>query len=204
MNRPASSRPLESELTATAALPLRVCTICDGVDAVIRLASWLAHLPATAERVDLELSESMSWLSAQAYESFDMLVVAPNGARSDVTPRLVRAVLAETRRRAALQIVLMPAGGRLSLPDLPEVHILTGPPFPPPAMLNRRPEPPSLPEVDSPPPRLGRADCWHAGGRSAGVGRRQRAPTPRCAGRDRCAWLPCSRCAAAPGRAVLP
>lgn len=164
MNRPVSP-PLSAQGATSATLPLRVCTVCDGVDAVMRLASWLAHLPSNAERVDLELSDAIHWLTNQNGEIFDMLVIAPNAARSDATPRLVRAVLTEMQRRAVMQIVLLPAGTRLSLPDMPHVHLLTGPPFPSPSMLSRRPEvalqPAAMPEVAPPASGLaGRLGNW--------------------------------------------
>lgn len=151
MNR-MTSPSKDSLLTAQgSSLPLRVCTICDGVDAVIRLASWLAHLPATAERVDLELTDAVSWLTTQSAETFDMLVIAPNAARSDATPRILRAVLSEMGRRAATQVIFLPAGARLSLPDLPDVHVLNGPPFPPPSALSRRADVAELPpEIPTP------------------------------------------------------
>ncbi|RRH76904.1 AAA family ATPase [Falsigemmobacter faecalis] len=151
MNR-MTSPPRDTLLTSQgSSLPLRVCTICDGVDAVIRLASWLSHLPANAERVDLELTDAVSWLTTQSAETFDMLVIAPNAARSEATPRILRAVLSEMGRRAGMQVVLLPAGARLSLPDLPAVHVLNGPPFPPPSTLFRRPEAAEqLPEMPVP------------------------------------------------------
>ena len=151
MNRMTSPSRDSLLTSAGSSLPLRVCTICDGVDAVIRLASWLAHLPANAERVDLELTDAVSWLTSQSAETFDMLVIAPNAARSDATPRILRAVLSEMGSRAAMQVILLPAGARLSLPDLPDVHILNGPPFPAPSSLTQRREiaeqPPVTPEA---------------------------------------------------------
>lgn len=111
-------------------VPLRICTICDGVDSVIRLAAWLSQLPNAAERVDLDLSEALDHLGIELAERFDLLAIAISTERETVSARLVQRLLDTTEPRCSAQVVLVPPGGRLSLREGTRAQVMEGPPFP--------------------------------------------------------------------------
>lgn len=110
---------------------LRLCTICDGVDAVIRLAAWLGQLPSDVERLDLEFPDAMERLQDDMTERWDLVVIVPDAGREAASPRLIQALLAETKPRSQARLLLLPPGVKMALPDGAGCTVLQGPPFPP-------------------------------------------------------------------------
>lgn len=112
------------------ATALRLCSVCDGLDAVLLFAAWFARMPAGCRRTDLSMAEAMDYLSRHNDERFDQIILVPNSA-STGTPRLLEALIGEALRRSATVLVLLPNKGRLRLaPEvLARVKVLRGPPF---------------------------------------------------------------------------
>lgn len=111
-------------------LPMRICTICDGVEAIISLAAWLAQLSSTTDRLDLEFSDALDVLREEISESWDMVVIVPDPAREDSSPRMVEALLDAVGGRSKRQLVLVRPSARFQLKARDSVQILHGPPFP--------------------------------------------------------------------------
>lgn len=113
--------------------PLRLCTICGDLDAVVRVAAYIAERPATAARLDLDLTEALDRLRTLADEVFERIVIAP-ADRQEVAPRLMQALVTAALDRAAMVVLLLPPGPApdLALPEATaadRLHVLQGPPF---------------------------------------------------------------------------
>ena len=142
---------------------LSICTISDGVDAVIRLAGWIAQLPAGLRRTDLELAEALSHLTSTMAGSYDRIVLAPNAEREDASPRIIQAILDATVDRCSRQIILWPLGMRLSIRGTTKSQILYGPPFPAFNGLGLSVEPgllDDIPAQDATGPKIRRFFSW--------------------------------------------
>lgn len=116
--------------SGAAAQPLRLCSVCDGLDAVLLFAAWFARMPAGCRRTDLSMAEAMDYLSRHSAERFDQVILVPNSS-GNASPRLLEALIGEALRRSSTVLVLLPAKARLRLaPEvLARVKILRGPPF---------------------------------------------------------------------------
>ena len=57
---------------------LRICTVADGLEAVLRLAGLVARLQGVATRVDLQLSEAREHFATCASDAYDLILVAPH------------------------------------------------------------------------------------------------------------------------------
>ncbi|NGM45985.1 AAA family ATPase [Rhodobacter sp. SGA-6-6] len=108
----------------------RICAICDGLDAVMRLAGYIATLPAGLRRTDLSLAEALDHLRDNAGTRFERIVIAPRTDK-DAAPRLVQAVLEAAARHTDSIVVLVPSGSRVRLAPVPGMQLLAGPPFMP-------------------------------------------------------------------------
>lgn len=106
----------------------RICSICDGIDAVLRLSAWIALLPRQTGRTDLTLAEAFDFLKTHHGTAFDQIVIAPDAGK-EATPRLVEAIIAEAKRHSPRITVLLPPKSRLQLEAGPGVGVLYGPPF---------------------------------------------------------------------------
>lgn len=111
-----------------APVPLRVCTISDGIDALLRLAGYIAVLPAIGLREDLTLAAAMDRLKALDPTAFDLIVIAPD-AEKEATPRLVEAIVAEARLHSPLVVIALPPRSRFRLAPMQGVRVVQGPPF---------------------------------------------------------------------------
>ncbi len=107
---------------------LKICTVADGLEAVLRLAGLLARLQGVASRVDLQLSEALADFAESDSDRFDLILIAP--AEVPRSADSLRGVLDKASRLNAEVLVvlsdaaLVPAG----LPA--SVRLLVGPPFP--------------------------------------------------------------------------
>lgn len=108
----------------------RICAICDGLDAVMRLAGYIATLPAGLHRTDLPLAEALDYLRDHADTRFERIVIAPR-ADKDAAPRLVQAILEAAVRHTGTIVVLVPSRSRVRLTPVPGMQVLAGPPFQP-------------------------------------------------------------------------
>ncbi|VDC21155.1 AAA family ATPase [Pseudogemmobacter humi] len=106
----------------------RICSICDGIDAVLRLSAWIAQLPRQTARTDLTLAEAFDFLKTHHGGAFDQIVIAPDAGK-EATPRLVGAIIAEAKRHSPKITVLLPPKSRLRLEPDPGIAVLYGPPF---------------------------------------------------------------------------
>lgn len=114
--------------TAESDAPLRICAICDGFDALLRMSAWLAHLPANASRSDLSLTEALDMLHQPEAQDFDQIILAPDTGKS-VAPKLVTGVLQAAASLNCDLMLLLPPGARLTLPQIPGMQVHYGPPF---------------------------------------------------------------------------
>lgn len=114
--------------TQDAPSPLSVCTVSDGIDALLRLASYIAVLPAIGLRVDLTLAAALDRLKMLDAAAFDQIVIAPD-VEKEASPRLVEAVVAEARLHSPLVVIALPPRTRFKLPPMPGVRLVQGPPF---------------------------------------------------------------------------
>ena len=138
--------------------PLRLCAICDGFDALLRMSAWLVPLPADTSRIDLGLTEAIEHLSLPRDIPFDQLILAPDTSKS-AAPKLVTGILQAAAGRADDLIVLLPPGARMTLPQLPGLQIHYGPPFASPEEKQNPgaegiPGPPSQDPDPGPAPRI--------------------------------------------------
>lgn len=105
---------------------LRICTVTDGLEAVMRVAQFLAMAREEAERTDIPLATAREALPAALAGQFDLIVIAT--AADGRSPDMLREVA-----RLALNcgpVIFLNAPTTALPPDLPEgVGILTGPPF---------------------------------------------------------------------------
>lgn len=117
-----------SLLTGNPSGQLRICTVSDGVDSVLRLAEYLTQLAPSINRIDLQLSEALGFLHGYAGDEFDLFLMAPDVGRS-AGPRMVQAVLDLAASRSARQIVLLPLRSNLTFSGGTQTRLLHGPPF---------------------------------------------------------------------------
>lgn len=92
-------------MAASGDKPLRVCTVSDGVESVLRIAEYLATLDQKVERVDLQLAQARDRLQSHGSD-FDLIVMAPAGG-DGVTPLAAQAVLDVAVGKSARQVVLL-------------------------------------------------------------------------------------------------
>ena len=109
---------------------LRLCSVCDGIDAVMLFAAWFARMPSGCRRTDLSMAEAMDYLSRHSDERFDQIILVPNSG-SSASPRMLEALISEALRRCPVVLVLLPQKARLRLaPEvMARVKVLRGPPF---------------------------------------------------------------------------
>ncbi|WP_112310097.1 AAA family ATPase [Pseudogemmobacter bohemicus] len=108
--------------------PMRICAICDGFDALLRMSAWLVHVPANAIRTDLGLTEALDLLHQPALQDFDQIILAPDTGKT-AAPKLVTGVLQAAAGTGRNLVLLLPPGSRLTLPQIPGMQIHYGPPF---------------------------------------------------------------------------
>lgn len=106
----------------------RICTVCDGLDAVLRLAGYVAQMKGNVSRTDLSLAEALDYLKGHNGDDFEQIVIAPD-ADKDASPRLVGAILDAAAARSSVLVVLLPPKTRLHIEPQPGLHVLYGPPF---------------------------------------------------------------------------
>lgn len=106
----------------------RICTICDGLDAVLRLAGYVAQVKGNVSRTDLALAEALDFLKAHDGDDFEQIIIAPD-ADKEAAPRLVSAVLDAAAARSSTLVVLLPPKTRLQIAPRPGLRVLYGPPF---------------------------------------------------------------------------
>lgn len=109
---------------------MRICSICDGIDAVMLFAAWSSRLPPGVARTDLSMSEALDHLQQRHDERFDTVVLVPNAGKIAL-PRLLQALVEEAGRHSDEVLVLLPQKSRLKVPDAARkgLKILYGPPF---------------------------------------------------------------------------
>lgn len=108
----------------------RLCSICDGVDAVMLFAAWFSRIPPGAVRTDLSMSEALDHLQLHREDRFDTVVLVPNASKTAL-PRLLQALVEEAGRHTGEVLVLLPLKSRLQIPDAARkgFKVLYGPPF---------------------------------------------------------------------------
>jgi len=106
---------------------LRICTVTDGLDAVLQVAALLSSVGDDSKRTDLQLNAAQEVLGKTGAEDFDLIVlaVADDGRSPDMLCEVAKIAVA----RGATVLL---RGGDAVLPDglPPELGILRGPPFP--------------------------------------------------------------------------
>lgn len=127
----------------TAALPAstsaNICAICDGLDAVMTLASYSAQHPQPGIRTDLTFAQALEALAGQNADAFDHAIIAPKDQK-EATPQLLLAIIAAACSKAKAVTLLLPAKSRIAIPPQPRLRVLQGPAFTP------------LPPAKAPPP----------------------------------------------------
>lgn len=103
-------------------------SICDGVDAVLRLASYIAQLPMQMQRSDKTLAEALEYLKAQSGSRFDQIVIAPDDSK-DAAPRMLDAIIAEAQTHSDHVVILLPLKAQLRITPAKGLRVLHGPPF---------------------------------------------------------------------------
>ncbi|QPZ93363.1 AAA family ATPase [Thioclava electrotropha] len=107
---------------------LKLCTISDGSEAVLLLASLIARLEGVMSRTDLSFLEAPDKLRASEADAFDLLVIAPSNLQR--SPDTLREILKRASGMNAELFLLLPEGAPPPA-KLPEtVRLLSGPPFP--------------------------------------------------------------------------
>ncbi|MDQ2065362.1 AAA family ATPase [Xinfangfangia sp. CPCC 101601] len=119
---------MDPNATPIAPAPLRVCTVSDGIDALLRLAGYITLMPPLAAREDLTLAMALDRLRSLEPGHFDRIVIAPD-AEKDASPRLVEAIVAEARLNSPDVVVLLPQKSRMAFAAAPGLTVLFGPPF---------------------------------------------------------------------------
>lgn len=141
-------------MVAEGGTALRVCTVSDGVESVLRIASYLSTLDKVVERTDLQLLHARDHLLT-ATGRFDLLVIAP-GRDKGAAPLAAQAALEAGLAKSDRQVVLLDSPGARRLKGGPATETLRGEMFVPEAepgrgrllRLFRRS---ALPEVATPP-----------------------------------------------------
>ncbi|MDD8021654.1 MAG: hypothetical protein PHX82_00895 [Paracoccaceae bacterium] len=133
---------------------LKICTVADGLEAVLRLAGLLARLQGVASRIDLQLSEALAVFAESDSDRFDLILVAP----ADLTRSAdsLRGVLGKASRLNAEVLVILPETAAIPAGLPASVRVLVGPPFPKGGMdallaVARPVESPPLAAPDMPP-----------------------------------------------------
>lgn len=108
---------------------IRICTITDGLDAVLLAATFLSSLRGSVTRDDFSFPEASELLGQVAYGTFSLIVVVPRAATGRGAEMLRQICVAATERAAAV-LVLLPADAEIPHQLPPEVRILRGPPYP--------------------------------------------------------------------------
>ncbi|WP_233192987.1 AAA family ATPase [Acidimangrovimonas sediminis] len=111
---------------------LRICTVSEGLDSVLRLAALVVNLRDVAHRTDLQLNEALAVLGQNGSRSFDIILVAPigeataGGRSCDMT----RAVLTRACEICDMVYLVMPEGSDAPAQLPGRARLLYGPPFP--------------------------------------------------------------------------
>ncbi|WP_442773526.1 hypothetical protein, partial [Paenirhodobacter enshiensis] len=128
---------------------LRICTVTDGLDAVLRVAALLSAAGEEASRTDLRLNMAQEALAAAQPGAFDLIVLATG--TDGRSPDMLRAL---AQRAIGLGPAVLLCAPEEPLPaGLPAgLRVLRGPPFPsgsPETILTA-----ALPAAAAPPPPL--------------------------------------------------
>ncbi|MFE3836876.1 AAA family ATPase [Pseudogemmobacter sonorensis] len=109
---------------------MRLCSICDGIDAVLLVAAYFSQFRSEAGRTDLSMAEALEHLQLHRDDRFDRIVLAPNAART-AAPLMLQALVEEARRHSDDVVLLLPHKSRLAIPAETGagLRILHGPPF---------------------------------------------------------------------------
>lgn len=106
---------------------LRICTVTDGLDAVLQVALLLSSVGDDTTRTDLRLNAAQEALGKTGAEDFDLIVLAAtdDGRSPDMLREVARIAVA----RGATVLL---RGPDATLPEglPPDLGILRGPPFP--------------------------------------------------------------------------